>query len=235
MTDTTPADDGKRTYAYWDWKTRAKCFGEREAFDAGWQARAASQPDRVSEYLEAQAAFDRGYKAGKEDVASQPAQLTNAEIDWRQQYHGIVDAPVQPAQEPVERESGKVAMCGNKADPFVNDGEEYELAEGWEWKPAVRATYLLDAAPPATQQRAEPAAIVDLSTSEPRLAQMAATLTHGQELYAPPLSDQARQDRIMELADAMVEASYMAHDTIGKPTRLQLARAALEREVRKPA
>jgi hypothetical protein len=50
MTDTTPAmsnDDSQRVHAYWDWKARAKCFGEREAFDAGWQARAALSQQAV--------------------------------------------------------------------------------------------------------------------------------------------------------------------------------------------
>ena len=53
-------------------------------------------------------------------------------------------------------------------------------------------------------------------------------------LYAAPPADQARQDRIMELADDYSKATLdMALQKI-HPGDLMRARAALEREVRKP-
>lgn len=73
--------------AAWKEYNTPEAFSEfgRELAYWGWQAALASErakqaePDRVSEYLSAQAAFDRGYKAGREDERAKQAEP----VAWR--------------------------------------------------------------------------------------------------------------------------------------------------------
>lgn len=110
-------------------------------------------------------------------LSAAPAQsaLTNEQIDalivdWRQEHDGegtlaqlirsaLSASPQVPQQEQaacvaagqaVLTERGRVPMRGAEADLFVEDGEGYELAFGWEWKDAVRITYI------ATPQPSQP-------------------------------------------------------------------------------
>lgn len=85
----------------------------------------------------------------------------------------------------------------------------------------VAARAARQSAPPAVQ--AEPVAIVDLSEPEPRLVQLAYSLTHGQELYAaPPADDEAV--RLLREARKWV-AAYQYHNAL--PSEMESANKLL--------
>ena len=84
----------------------------------------------------------------------------------------------------------------------------------------------LYSAPVAVAEQ-EPAVLADLTTSEPRLVQLCATLTHGQELYAAPVAASPEfVAEAMRLAEELVRR-------VGK-SNYHAARAALQAHLEKP-
>jgi hypothetical protein len=179
--------------------------------------------------------FEDGHKEKAADVieellryrAEQPADTANAA------------SKPEPAQEPAAAvESLKAVLCDPDGRVCINgsDGDRNVIQD-------ALAALSRQASQPAQEPVARLLTYVGKGTYPKRGYTVARTYeelsegtypeswAEGQRLYAAPLSDTAKQHRIMELADEYYRQGY---NSLASDEAVVLARAALEAEVRKP-